>query len=364
MTGKRKLLAILSACMLACGTSEAMSRPVLLEDQGSFFAGGTVVTTAGTMDFQKPLDKSGQTIHGDHAYVFYQRPANAKQYPLVFLHGAGQSAKTWETTPDGRDGFQNIFLERGYSTYLVDQPRRGKAGQSTQPAALTADTYDQFWFSNFRVGNWSDASRRPGYFDGVQFSKTPEALDQYLRQMTPNTGAYDAGVVSDAMAAVFEKSGPGVFVTHSQGGGIGWLTVIKSDKVKGVVSYEPGSGFIFPEGEAPAPLKTSHPMGDLAPVSVPMEDFLKLTRIPIVIYYGDNINETLSNAWNKDGWRVRLEMARLWAETVNRHGGDATVVHLPEAGFKGNTHFPFSDLNNVEIADLMEAWLREKGLAE
>ncbi|MBR6636948.1 MAG: hypothetical protein IKK97_05800 [Phascolarctobacterium sp.] len=55
-------------------------------------------------------------------------------------------------------------------------------------------------------------------------------------------------------------------------------------------------------------------------------------------------------------------MARKWVEVVNKYGGDAQVVHLPEVGIKGNTHFPFSDLNNVTIAKLMEAWLQEKGL--
>lgn len=49
---------------------------------------------------------------------------------------------------------------------------------------------------------------------------------------------------------------------------------------------------------------------------------------------------------------------------VNRHGGDCTVVHLPDIGITGNTHFPFSDLNNVQIANLMENWLHEKGLDE
>jgi len=55
-------------------------------------------------------------------------------------------------------------------------------------------------------------------------------------------------------------------------------------------------------------------------------------------------------------------MARLWRDAVNRHGGDVTVVHLPEAGIQGNTHFPMSDLNNVEIANLVSAFLKEKGL--
>jgi hypothetical protein len=55
-------------------------------------------------------------------------------------------------------------------------------------------------------------------------------------------------------------------------------------------------------------------------------------------------------------------MARKWRDTVNRHGGDVTVVHLPELGIKGNTHFPFSDLNNVQIADQVATFLAGKSL--
>lgn len=55
-------------------------------------------------------------------------------------------------------------------------------------------------------------------------------------------------------------------------------------------------------------------------------------------------------------------MARLWRDAVNRRGGDVTVVHLPEIGIRGNTHFPFSDLNNLEIADLLSTFLEGKAL--
>jgi len=102
--------------------------------------------------------------------------------------------------------------------------------------------------------------------------------------------------------------------------------------------------------------------GTMAGVGVPLSDFLKLTKIPIVIYYGDNIPDHPVENPGQDGWRARLEMARLWRDAVNRHGGDVTVVHLPEIGIKGNTHFPFSDLNNIEIADILSAWLKEKRL--
>lgn len=348
------ILLVMSIIVSSTTFAAEKPKPIVIQEQGNFAVGGSVVQTPGTFNPINPSAPSGQTLHGDHASVFYQIPQKARKYPLVFLHGAGQSAKTWETTPDGREGFQNIFLRRGFGVYLVDQPRRGEAGRSTVPGAIPATTDDQFWFGQFRLGIW------PTFFPGVQFSRDEEALNQYFRQMTPNTGPFDMGVISDSVAALFAKVGPGVLVNHSQGGGIGWSTAIKSQNVRAIVSYEPGSGFVFPEGEVPAPMPSS--AGPLEAASVPLADFMKLTKIPIVIYYGDNIPENPSDNPGQDSWRVRLAMARLWADSVNRHGGDVTVVHLPDIGIYGNTHFPFSDLNNIQIADELSKFLKQKGL--
>ena len=350
------VLALSVGLCLPAGDATAKDKlpPLMIQEQGSFAAGGKIITTPGTFDPRTPTNPAGQTLHGDHAYVFYQIPVNAHKLPLVFLHGAGQFSKTWERTPDGREGFQNIFLRRGFGVYLVDQPRRGDAGRSTQETTVSAATDDQLWFGNFRVGNW------PDFFEGVQFPRDAESLNQYFRQMTPNTGPFDVQVVSDAVAALFDRVGPGIMVTHSQGGGGGWFTAIKSENVRAIVSYEPGSNFPFPEGEMPPALPSG--IDTLEGVPVPLEDFMKLTRIPIIIYYGDFIPETQSEFPGPDHWRTRLQMARLWAAAVNGKGGDVTVVHLPEIGIKGNTHFPFSDLNNLEIADLLSKWLHEKNL--
>ena len=102
--------------------------------------------------------------------------------------------------------------------------------------------------------------------------------------------------------------------------------------------------------------------GTLTPESVPLADFKKLTRIPIVIYYGDNFPVEPTAERGQDNWRVRLAMARLWVAAINKHGGDAQLVHLPEIGIRGNTHFLMSDLNNVQIADLVSAFLAKKKL--
>lgn len=182
----------------------------------------------------------------------------------------------------------------------------------------------------------------------------------FLRSVTPNTGPYDAGVISDAMSALFAKIGPAILFTHSQGGGAGWLTAIKNSNVKAIVAFEPGSGFIFPAGELPPAMPSA--AGTLSPEAVPLADFQKLTRVPIITYYGDNVPVEPTTERGQDNWRVRLAMARLWVDALNKHGGDARLVHLPENGIRGNTHFLMSDLNNVQIADQVSQFLAGKKL--
>lgn len=352
----KTILAALLAVGMTLGSASAMSKPVTIEDQGSFMAGGAVVTAPGEYDGSKPMSFAGETLHGDHAYVFYQKPVKAHKYGMVFLHGYGQSSKTWESTPDGRDGFQNIFLERGYGTYLVDQPRRGKAGRSTVPGNISAQPNDQLWFNTFRIGEW------PNYYENAQVPRDTESLNQFFHQMTPDTGVFDEKVIADAMVAVFKRTGDGVLITHSAGGGPGWATAMKSDNVRGVISLEPGA-FPFPEGQVPEKEVTSSPFPAVG-TAVPMEDFLKLTKIPIVVYFGDNIPSEPTNNWGQDNWRVRLNLARNWEKVMKKYGGDVSIVYLPDIGVKGNTHFLMADLNNVQVADIMEHWMKEKGLAK
>lgn len=347
-------LASAAACTAPGAEPNASTTSALvIQEQGSFAVGGTVRSTPGTYNNDAPTAE-GQTFHGDHLYAFYQIPQNATAMPIVMLHGAYQSARSWETTPDGREGFQTLFLRRGFPVYLVDQPRRGRAGNSTVAATIEPTPLDQLFFDQFRIGKW------PNYFDNVQFDRKPDTLDQFFRSVTPNTGPFDAGVISDAMSALFDRTGPGILFTHSQGGGPGWLTAIKNPNVKAIVAFEPGSGFIFPEGELPPVMPSA--AGPLSPEAVPLSDFQKLTLLPIVIYYGDNFPVEPTTERGQDNWRVRLAMARLWIDAINTHGGDARLVHLPEIGIPGNTHFLMSDLNNDQIADHVSQFLAEKKL--
>ena len=142
-------------------------------------------------------------------------------------------------------------------------------------ATVTSTPDEQTWFDIFRIGIW------PNYFEGVQFSRDPEALNQYFRAMTPNAGPFDMEVTSNAVSALFNKIRPGILVTHSQGGGPGWRTAIKNQNVRAVVASEPGSSFIFPEGEVPPPMPAATGAVKVEPVG---EFELKGIRRPLAAY--------------------------------------------------------------------------------
>ena len=54
---------------------------------------------------------------------------------------------------------------------------------------------------------------------------------------------------------------------------------------------------------------------------------------------------------------------RMLEAIVNRHGGNAEILMLRDAGLAGNTHIPFADLNNVAVADLLSDFLETRGLS-
>lgn len=361
----KKLFPVL-ALSLALGACAQMGKDnITLAEQGSFTVGGSYVTAPGTFRQENFTAPDGQRAYGDFAYVKFQTPVNARKYPLVFQHGGAQSSRTWEMTVDGRDGFDTLFVRKGYSVYLLDQPRSGKANLSTQ--AVTPDTP---WASNPMYGDktlWI-LSRMGGYgSDGQpvaneQFPAGEAAYTAFQQAWTIGSGPLDNDLNADVLAQLADKTGGAVLVTHSMGGTIGWRAAMRSDKVKAIVAWEPGgTPFVFPENEMPETVAARFPALSATAIGVPLEDFKKLTRIPIVLYYGDYIRLGSDNV-GEDKWGTELAMARQFVAAINRHGGDAELVHLPEIGITGNSHFLMGEKNNRQLADLMADWLKVKGL--
>lgn len=378
-----KKTAALLAILTLFSTGAFANEKLTLETQGHFAAGGITIQREGTYDNKKfggwasPIEQ-GQSYRADHAIVSYQIPAKAKNAPLLFIHGYGGSGLCWEMTPDGREGFSTLMLRRRYPAFVIDLPGRGRAGKTSATTTLAPKADEMLWFDIWRLGEY------PNYHSDVQFPKDAETLDQFFREMTPDVSAHNMKTDLDAIRVAVNKanalaeryvkntksSTPAsmqaqtakngvILVTHSAGGFPGWLSAINNQNVKAVVSYEPG-GYVFPEGEVPDPMPSL--TGTASGVPIPMEQFRRLTEIPIVMYFGDYIPEEVTDKLGGENWRVRLQMARKFTESINRHGGNSTLVELPKLGIKGNTHFLMSDLNNGQLADLFDKWLREQKL--
>lgn len=328
---------------------------IAIRDQGARPFGGTVVG-----------DAAKGSLHCDHGYVEWQIPENPRRVPLVMVHAS--STKTWDTTFDGREGFRHMFLRRGFPVYLTDLPRTGRAGQGCAPTSYTPQpNHDQVWFTNWRLGIWLPGDPTPDFYPGVQFPQTPRALNEFFRIQYPEFNAPEnEEVETDALAVLLNELGPSVLLTHSSTGIRGWITATKTANVAAIVSYEPGDA-VFPESEMPPLVPRADGMLMPPGRAIPMADFLKLTKTPIQIVWGDYIPSTLDKMnvgprLTLDSRRVNVQRAKLMVEAINRHGGNAVNVMLPDIGVRGNTHFPMLDLNNVKIADLLSQFLKEKGL--
>ena len=198
----------------------------------------------------------------------------------------------------------------------------------------------------------------------VQMPMDGATINQFFRQQTQDTGQEpDRTSLGKTVGELFVMTGPGILMTHSRSGQYGWATALaKPNLVKAIVAYEPAH-FVFPEGEVPPdiPRGKLHVSAQNTP-TIPLDEFKKLTRMPILIVFGDNIAQKVTDNYNSEVWRSARLRARQFVEAINRHGGDATLVSLPEIGLFGNTHIPFADRNNLQVADQLVAWLHEKGL--
>ena len=336
------------------GGSQSEDGPLVIADQGIFSAGGITMTSEGTFNPEDHWEETGagQTAHVDHANVLYQIPEEETGLPMVFLHGYGQSRMGWMTTPDGREGWSDMFLRMGHSVFLIDEPRRGEAGATSVSGDISTKTLDQRWYTQFRIGRWEDGKSVPN--EGSQFPNDDESVDQFFRQMTPDTGMtsdmgadFDNETVARAVAAtidkVYEMTGKdSILVTHSQGGP-GWTAAQYTDHIAAIVAIEPGG----------APAEGSADYNGVVE-----------KNIPVTMYFGDYIDNGDPAIQATAAWQGMRQTCYDFAESYTAQGGNCTVIDLPKEGITGNDHFMFQDLNNDVIADHVENWIQENVQAE
>ena len=136
--------------------------------------------------------------------------------------------------------------------------------------------------------------------------------------------------------------------THSSSHSRGLLVPRKTNTLAGQIGWEPSFAPVFPEGELPPPIPRADGVAVAAGTEIPLAEFLKLTKHPILLIWGDYIPQELdpANAGTVlEGRRIWLEQYKLFATVANKHGGNVRNVILPEVGVSGNTHYPMADTN-------------------
>lgn len=341
---------------------EYWAGPLAIARQGSFYVGGREVTASGDYDPTVSLSppNAGQSFWIDQMYVQYQIPENAGGLPMVLVHGGGGSGRVYETTPDGREGYQTIFLRRGFPVYLVDAPRGGRSGFPSFSGEFgKLDDAQQIVPNQTQRPGSGHAWSRWRLDESYEHQAFPlQALDSFLKHLRPLVSD-EPEIIANALVELLDKIGPAILVTHSNSGLWGWLAGARSPNVKAIVSYEPG--YVFSKNDMPPPVPLHHgemPAG--APVSA--AEFANLARIPIQVVFGDNIPTSPVPDLPADGRRAQIVAGRMFAERLNRIGGRAEFQLLPDVGLRGNSHFMFSDLNNVQVAEQLSAFLARHGL--
>ena len=320
------------------------AKPLVLKAQGSFFIGGekseqTQVELGG-------LGPGGH-IAVNQMYVRYMVPQRGdRNVPVVMVHGATLTGKSWETTPDGRMGWDEYFVRKGHPVYVPDQVGRGRSG------------FNQAVFNNVRAGSAPPASQPvwlrfsdEGVWPNFRFGLTPgapfpdgqfpvAAVDELAKQGVPDMsfGMPRPSPTIKSLSDLATQLKGAVLMGHSQSGSFPLeAALLDSRAAKGLVLVEPGR---CPDTYTDDQVKT-------------------LATVPILVVFGDH-RDNPTGLPTLPTWQARFEACQALIGRVRAAGGDAQMLNPPERGIRGNSHMIMQDRNSLQIADLILRWIDER----
>jgi pimeloyl-ACP methyl ester carboxylesterase len=318
---------------------------IVLRGMGSFHVGGRIAEVSGKevrMIQRQPggpmtkLDPNGQFMV-EQMYVEYFLPKNKiGKLPLLMWHGGGLTGVTYESTPDGREGWMNFFIRKGWDTYVSDAVERGRSGFASpdvwpdQPIFLNyQDPYERFRIGDGE-GSWNADPAKQKVLPGSQFPV--DAYENYMKQTVPRWLSTDAAILRGYLALI-DKVCPCVLLLHSQGGSFGFLAAEqRPDKIKAIVAVESATA------------------GKIA--NAP-----KLKDIPVLMMFGDYVDQ-------HPRWAAFKKIDTEYGNAIKAAGGTVDWINLPDIGIKGNGHMMMQDKNNAQIAEVIQRWLSDKGLVD
>ena len=366
--------------VLAIGIAAAVgqpkdSEPLSLARQGYLFTGGKYSND------NNPRAMSGQL------YVEFQIPSRqTHRWPIVMIHGGGQTGTNFRGTPDGREGWSQFFLRQGYAVYVVDQPGRGRAAYEAERygpmTRLDLENIQRRFVAPERYNLWPQAhlhTQWPGagapgdaVFDQFYSSQVP-SIQNFTLQQTLNR---------DAILALLDKIGPAILLTHSQSGAFGWpVADARPEMVKAIVAVEPNGPPFFdvenvaapdwfrdaaaqarPWGVTAAPLAYVPPAAnasDRAIVRQETADAPDLTRC----WIQKSPARMLPNLQKPPILILTAEASyhapydHCTVKNLEQAGVHPVWIKLADIGIHGNGHMMMLEKNNIEIGGVMSRWL-------
>jgi len=343
---------------------------------GFFYAGG------------KYVGERGSEVMGGAMYVEVMVPKKIRHaYPIVFLHGAGQTGTDWMQTPDGRPGWAYFFIKKGYTVYMVDYPARGRSPYVPNvdgPLTIrTAPQLSQIWTALTELGDWPQAKKYtqwPG--SGPNKGKMGDPVfDNFAKTQVQFLGGNQDKLVLDAGTALLDMiATPVILVTHSQGGAFGWeIADARPKLVKAIITAEPAGPPIqsvdnakqvytgrsnLPWGVTALPMHYDPPIKEAAELQVELEaksdgpglvpcylqkgaprKLVNLTQIRVLDVSGEASYHRVFDSCD--------------AKWLNQAGVRTDYVKLEDVGLPGNGHEMMLEKNSDGIAAYFDSWMEK-----
>jgi len=318
--------------------------PLVLKAQGSFFVGG-----AKADETEVELGNLGPAGHiaVNQMYVRFMVPQNgAGNVPVIMVHGATLTGKSWETTPDGRMGWDEYFVRKRHPVYVPDQVGRGRSG------------FNQAVFNNVRAGK-APAADQPAMFrfsdevvwPNFRFGATPgvpfadsqfpvSAVDELAKQGVPDVSRLlpTPNPTFKALSELATQLSGAVVMGHSQSGPFPLETALLNPAAtKALVLVEPGR----------------------CPDTYTDDQIKVLATVPILVVFGDH-RDTPTGISIRPSWQLSFESCQALIRRVKAASGDAQMLNPPDRGIRGNSHMIMQDKNHLQIADLILQWIDDK----
>lgn len=334
----------------------------------------------------RPASADGKTFIAGQMYVEERVPAHrTHRWPIVMVHGGTMSGVNYTGTPDGREGWAQYFVRRGYAVYVVDQPGRGRSGYLPSAYGPARNVESGNSLSRFvaqeKYRLWPQAALHtqwPGSADAndpaaqqLAASQLP-AIDSFEKQQFLNR---------DALLALFEKIGPGILMVHSQAGAFAWpVADARPDLIKAILAVEPngppvhsvefiGAPNWFKEGPVALPYGiTSLPLAYSPAISSALElQFVRDDQTDgpglVTCWKQKEPARQLPNLQKMPILVLTSEASyhapydHCTVQYLQQAGIRPGVIRLADIGIHGNSHVMMLEKNNRDIAAVIADWL-------